>query len=90
MKKIRFEPNVPAEVRAIDQAAAMRILRALHGYADTDIGNVKPLEGEFAEQMRLSVGNHRLIFKETADTITVHRVRLSPECLPVKQHNRAD
>jgi mRNA-degrading endonuclease RelE of RelBE toxin-antitoxin system len=37
VKKIRFEPNVPAEVR-------------------------------------LRVGNHRVLFDETKDTITVHRI----------------
>jgi len=25
--------------------------------------------------LRLRVGNHRVFFKETADTITIHRVR---------------
>lgn len=29
MKKIRFHPNVPAEVRAIEQRAVLGILRAI-------------------------------------------------------------
>ncbi len=75
MKKIRFEPNVAAEVRAIEQPVALRILRALHRYAATGEGGVKTLEGEFAGLLRLRVGPHRVIFEETADIITVHRVR---------------
>lgn len=62
MKKIHFEPEVPAQVRAI------------HRYADTGAGRVKPLSGEFEGFLRLRVGNHRVFFKETADGITIHRV----------------
>lgn len=75
MKKIRFEPNVPAEIRVIPQHIAMTILEAIHRYADTGAGRVKPLSGEFEGFLRLRVGNHRVFFKETADTITIHRIR---------------
>jgi len=75
VKRIRFEPNVPAEVRAIERETALRILVALHRYAETSEGDVKPLSGEFEGLLRLRVGNHRVLFDETADTITVHRVR---------------
>ena len=74
MKAIRFHPNVPAEVRAIEQKAAMTILEAIHRYAETSAGRVKPLSGEFEGMLRLRVGNHRVFFDETADTITIHRV----------------
>lgn len=36
---------------------------------------MKPLDGEFEGLLRLRVGNHRVLFGETDDTITVHRVR---------------
>ena len=75
MKKIRFQPNVPAEVRAIEQRAALRILEALHRYAETGEGHVKPLTGEFAGLLRLRVGRHRVLFDETAESITVLRSR---------------
>ena len=75
MKKIRFRPNVQAEVRAIEQKAALNILRAIHQYAKTAKGRVKPLLGEFEGLLRLRVGNHRVFFDETEDTITIHRVR---------------
>ena len=74
MKAIRFHPNVPAEVRAIEQKAAMTILEAIHRYAETGAGRVKPLSGEFEGVLRLRVGNHRVFFDETADTVTIHRV----------------
>lgn len=75
MKKIRFEPNVAEEVRAIEQRVALNILTAIHRYASTGAGRVKPLSGEFEGLLRLRVGNHRVIFEETEDAITVHRVR---------------
>ena len=75
MKRIRFQPNVPAEVRAIDQRIAMTILEAIHKYALTGAGRVKPLSGEIEGLLRLRVGNHRVLSDETADTITIHRIR---------------
>lgn len=75
MKKIRFHPNVPQEVRVIEQRTALNILTAIHRYAATGAGRVKPLSGEFEGLLRLRVGNHRVIFDETEDTITIHRVR---------------
>jgi mRNA-degrading endonuclease RelE of RelBE toxin-antitoxin system len=75
VKKIRFYPNVPQEVRAIEQRTAMSILTAIHRYAATGAGRVKPLSGEFEGLLRLRVGHHRVIFDETEEAITIHRVR---------------
>ena len=74
MKKIRFLPHVPAEIRAIDKRNAMKILEAIHGYAANGAGDVKALSGELDGLLRLRVGNHRVLFDQTADTITIHRV----------------
>ena len=75
MKKIRFRPNVQAEIREIEQKAALHILQAIHRYAQTGVGRVKPLGGEFEGLLRLRVGNYRVFFDETEDSITIHRVR---------------
>ena len=75
MKKIRFHPNIWEEVRAIEQGAALNILAAIHRYAATGAGRVKPLSGDFEGLLRLRVGNYRVFFDETEDTITIHRVR---------------
>ncbi len=75
MKKIRFLPSVPAEVRAIPQPIALGILKALHRYIETGQGRVKPLSGEFEGLLRLRVGDYRVLFDETEDSVTVHRVR---------------
>jgi mRNA interferase RelE/StbE len=75
VKKIRFLPSVPAEVRAIPQPIALGILKALHRYIETGQGRVKPLSGEFEGLLRLRVGDYRVLFDETEDSVTVHRVR---------------
>jgi mRNA-degrading endonuclease RelE of RelBE toxin-antitoxin system len=75
VKKIRFHPSVPQEVRAIEQRAALNILTAIHRYAATGAGRVKPLSGQFEGLLRLRVGNHRVFFDETDDTITIHHIR---------------
>jgi len=74
VKRIHFEPEVPTQVRAIPQHIAMTILGAIHRYAETGAGNVKPLSGEFEGFLRLRVGNHRVFFKETANIIAIHRI----------------
>ena len=53
----------------------MSILRALHRYIDTGHGRVKPLEGRFDGLLRLRLGNYRVLFDETADSVTIHHIR---------------
>jgi len=74
-EKILFRPKVAEELRAIEQKTALKILEAIHRYAENAVGNVKPLAGERAGLLRLRVANHRVLFDESADTITIHRVR---------------
>ena len=52
----------------------MRILTALHRLAETGQGDVKALEGEFADLKRLRVGDYRVLFDETEHAINVHRI----------------
>jgi len=57
------------------QPIALGILKALHRYIETGRGGVKPLAGESAGLLRLRVGDYRVLFDESEDSITVHRVR---------------
>ena len=75
MKAIHFEPAARAQIRAIDQRNAMDVLETIHRYAEAGAGDVKALSGEFDGFLRLRAGNYRIFFEETADLITVHRVR---------------
>lgn len=50
----------------------MRILAALHRFADSGEGDVKALHG--MEELRLRIGDYRLIFVKAADAIEIRRV----------------
>ncbi|HVI09914.1 MAG TPA: type II toxin-antitoxin system RelE/ParE family toxin [Candidatus Binatia bacterium] len=74
MKTIVFTVPAQADVRRVDREAAMRILTALHRFADTGEGDVKKLQGESGE-LRLRVGDYRARFtEEHPDTLRIHAV----------------
>jgi mRNA-degrading endonuclease RelE of RelBE toxin-antitoxin system len=75
VKRIRFRSNVPSEVRAIERQTALHILQCIHRDAGTGEGDVRSLSGEFEGLLRLRIGNYRVLFDETEDTITGQRVR---------------
>lgn len=74
MKKIIFTIPTQSDVRRIDRETAMRILTALHRFAETGEGDVKKLQGESGE-LRLRVGDYRVRFtEEHPDTLRIHSV----------------
>lgn len=75
MKRIAWTEQAKADVRGLDKHTAMRILSALHRFAESGTGDIKALEGD-AEELRLRVGDYRLFFVSTSDDlIEVRRVR---------------
>jgi mRNA interferase RelE/StbE len=75
LKKIIFTPPASADVRRIDRETAMRILTALHRFAETGEGGIKKLQGD-SEELRLRVGDYRVRFtEEPQDTLVIHSVR---------------
>lgn len=49
MKHILWTEAAQADVRALDKPTAMRILYALHRFAESGAGDVKALQGEWEE-----------------------------------------
>jgi mRNA interferase RelE/StbE len=75
MKLIDWTPLARADVRRIDRTNAMRILTALHRFAQTGEGDIKKLQGD-SEELRLRVGDYRVRFtEEPHDTLIIHSVR---------------
>ncbi len=75
MKKIIFTVPARADLRRIDRDGAMRILTALHRFAETGEGDIKKLQGNSGE-LRLHVGDYRLRFtEEPRDALVIHSVR---------------
>jgi mRNA interferase RelE/StbE len=75
MRKISWSEDARADVRRIDRTAAMRILTAIHRFAETGAGDVKELKGQPGE-LRLRVGDYRVRFtNDPDDVIRIHAVR---------------
>lgn len=75
MKRIVWTEQAKADVRALDKPAALRILHALHRFAESGAGDIKALQGD-REELRLRVGDYRLFFVTTGDDVVeVRRVR---------------
>ena len=75
MKRIVWTAQAQADVRSLDKPIAMRILAALHRFAESGAGDLKVVQSEGGE-LRLRIGDYRLFFVYTPDeTIEVRRVR---------------
>lgn len=75
-ERVAFSDEARADLLAIDRETALRLLKALARFLETDAGNVKQLEGYDPPRYRLRVGDWRLIFRnQSEDAIEVIRVR---------------
>jgi mRNA interferase RelE/StbE len=74
VKRIAWTAQARADVRMLDRPTAMRILHALHRFAESGEGDVKALQS--MEELRLRIGDYRLFFVVTAnDRIEVRRIK---------------
>ena len=74
-KRIIWNDRAKAQLRAIDQVTALRILNALARLIDTGEGDVKRLQGIDPPEFRLRVGDYRLRFHDLPDAVEVLSVR---------------
>ena len=75
MKRIAWTEQAKDDVRSLGKATAMRILHALHRFAESGAGDIRALQGD-VEELRLRVGDYRLFLVSTGDdVIEVRRVR---------------
>jgi len=70
VKRILFTVPAQADVRRIDREAAMRILTALHRFAETGQGDIKKLHND-SDELRLRVGDYRVRFTPDGSTVIV-------------------
>jgi mRNA interferase RelE/StbE len=74
VKRIVWTEAAKNDVRALDKGTAMRILYALHRFAESGTGDVKALEGQ-RQELRLRIGDYCLFFVYTAsEMIEIRRV----------------
>jgi mRNA interferase RelE/StbE len=66
-----FTPEARAQLRAIDRAAALRILETTARYGFTSTGDVEPMHGEWRGFYRLRIGEYRVIFRHIVDGLEI-------------------
>lgn len=74
-KKIAWTDQAKADLRAIDQAAALRVLHIVARYLATGEGDVKRLQDLEPPEFRLRVGDYRVRFHDLGDSILVLAVK---------------
>jgi len=75
-RRVVFSVEARADLRAIDRDTALRLLKALARFLETDAGNVKQLEGFDPPRYRLRMGDWRVLFRKgDGDAIEIVRVR---------------
>ena len=74
-KKVDWTEQAKADLRAINQPTALRILHTLARYTATNQGDVKRLQGVDPPEMRLRVGHYRVRFHDLGDSIMVLAVK---------------
>jgi mRNA-degrading endonuclease RelE of RelBE toxin-antitoxin system len=74
-KKIAWTDQAKADLRAIDQAAALRVLHIVVRYLATGEGDLKRLQDVEPPEFRLRVGDYRVRFHDLGDSILVLAVK---------------
>jgi len=74
-KKIVWKDQAKAQLRAIDQPTALRILRALAHFVATGEGDVKRLQAIETPEFRLRIGDYRVRFHDIDHTLHITAVK---------------
>ncbi len=74
-KKIVWSDRAKANLRAIEQTTAMRILHALARLLATGEGDVKRLQDVDPPEFRLRVRDYRVRFRDVDDTVEILSVK---------------
>ena len=82
-KNIAWRDQAKAQLRAIDQPTALRILRALAHFAATGEGDVKRLQDIEPPEFRLRVGDYRAPLPRRRRHPLRHRRQAPPRSLPM-------
>jgi len=74
-RRIAWTEQAKTDLRVIDQATALRILRIVARYLATGVGDVKQLQDIEPPEFRLRVGDYRVRFHDLGDSILVLAVK---------------
>jgi mRNA-degrading endonuclease RelE of RelBE toxin-antitoxin system len=74
--RVLWSPEARTDIRAIDRESALRLLKALSRFLQTENGSVKQLTGFDPPTFRLRIGDWRLIYRRReGDAVEIIRVR---------------
>jgi plasmid stabilization system protein ParE len=73
-KRIVWTDQAKADIRGIEQAVALQILKTLGRYVLTGEGATKLLKGVTPPLIRLRAQNHRVFFRDHGDHLQIERV----------------
>jgi len=73
-KRIVWTEQARADVRAIERRIALQILKTLARFVQTGEGDCKQLRDVEPPLIRLRAQNHRILFRDEGDYLTVSRV----------------
>jgi mRNA interferase RelE/StbE len=71
--KVEVKPLAEKDLRVINKADALRILKKIISLENGITGVIKKLT-DFTPEYRLRVGNYRILFEIENDTINIYRV----------------
>lgn len=74
-KNVIWTEQAKAQLRAIDQNTALRILHTLARYLETGEGDAKRLQNIEPPEFRLRVGDYRVRFHDLGDTLRITAVK---------------
>jgi hypothetical protein len=73
-KQIVWTDQAKADIRSIEQAIAIQVLKTLGRYVLSGEGATKQLKGITPPPIRLRAQNHRIFFREHGDTVKIERI----------------
>jgi plasmid stabilization system protein ParE len=73
-KRIVWTEPAKADVRRIERAAALQILKTLARYAQNGEGNTRQLRDIEPPLIRLRAQDHRILFRDRGDYLEISRV----------------
>jgi mRNA interferase RelE/StbE len=73
--RIEWLDAAKADVRAVDQATAMRLFEGVLRFARTGSGDANALHGDMAGAFRLRLGDYRVLFTLDDNAVRIFGVR---------------
>ena len=73
-KQIRWSEKARRDVRSIEQATALQILRTIGRFLKTGEGDLKQMTDVYPPMLRLRAQNHRVLLRDQGDYYEVVRV----------------